>query len=219
MRGLRIYKLSYGKNYYRTSFRRAKMLFTPKKSIIDINDKCAQVNFSRYFRYHVISNMDDTYRNLVFLCIGTDRSTGDSLGPIVGYKLSSMSYDNVCVFGTLDEPVHAKNLSAKVEEIRSIFVNPFIIAVDACLGHQENIGHINISNGPIYPGAGVNKSLLPIGDINITGVVNASGYMEYFVLQNTRLNLVMKMAEIITGGILYSIDDILRRIPAQYMEV
>ncbi len=26
-------------------------------------------------------------RDIVILCIGTDRSTGDSLGPLVGYKL------------------------------------------------------------------------------------------------------------------------------------
>ena len=26
-------------------------------------------------------------KKLVFLCIGTDRSTGDSLGPLIGYKL------------------------------------------------------------------------------------------------------------------------------------
>lgn len=195
------------------------MLFIQKKSVVDITDSCAQINFGRYFRYHLISNMDNTYKSLVFLCIGTDRSTGDSLGPIVGYKLSSLNYDNITVYGTLEDPVHAKNLSQRVEEIKRFYMNPFIVAIDACLGHQENIGHINISNGPIYPGAGVNKNLLPIGNINITGVVNASGYMEYFVLQNTRLNIVMKMADIITGGILYSIDDIYKRISIQYLEI
>ena len=29
-------------------------------------------------------------RGVVFLCIGTDRSTGDSLGPLIGYKLRKM---------------------------------------------------------------------------------------------------------------------------------
>lgn len=185
------------------------------KSIIDINDELAQINFSRFFKYHVISNINSTHRNLIFLCIGTDRSTGDSLGPIVGYKLSNLNYENIFVMGTLDEPVHAKNLEEKIMDIEKYYCNPFIVAVDACLGHNDNIGHINISNGPIYPGAGVNKSLTPIGNINVTGVVNACGYMEYFVLQNTRLNLVMKMADIITGGILYCIDDIYKMITAQ----
>ena len=41
-----------------------------------------------------------------------------------------------------------------------------------------------------------------MGDIHITGIVNVSGYMEFFVLQNTRLNLVMKMAKKIAAGII-----------------
>ncbi|MFP3381143.1 DUF1256 domain-containing protein, partial [Bacillus sp. SIMBA_069] len=48
--------------------------------------------------------------------------------------------------------------------------------------------------GALKPGAGVGKELPPIGDASITGVVNVGGFMEYFVLQNTRLSLVMKMA-------------------------
>lgn len=191
------------------------MALIQDRSVIDINDICAQVNFIRYLKCHVDAVINSTYKSIIYLCIGTDRSTGDSLGPIVGYKLSNLPYNNVFVYGTLDEPVHAKNLTSKVEEIKNCFSNPFIIAIDACLGLQENIGHINISNGPIYPGAGVNKNLIPIGNINITGVVNASGYMEYFVLQNTRLNIVMKMADIITEGIIYSTEDIYKKLSLQ----
>ena len=189
-----------------------KMLFAQKKSFIDINDNCAMINFARLFESYVTSNIDSTYKNLIILCIGTDRSTGDSLGPIVGYKLANLCYDNMCVYGTLDDPVHAKNLTSKITDIKNNYRDPFIVAIDACLGYQENVGHINISNGPIYPGAGVNKNLLPVGNINITGIVNTSGYMEYFVLQNTRLNVVMKMADIITGGIMYCIDDIYKNL-------
>lgn len=184
------------------------LFFTHKKAVIDINDTSAQVNLSKYLKEYIASSIDTTYKNIVFMCIGTDRSTGDSLGPIIGYKLSHLSYTNIAVIGSLEEPIHAKNLDEKVACINSIYENPFIVAIDACLGHNENIGNINISKGPIYPGAGVNKTLLPVGNINITGIVNASGYMEYFVLQNTRLNLVMKMADIIADGILYSIGDL-----------
>lgn len=183
-------------------------MFESKKAVIDINDSYAQLNFSRHLKYFIDSNIDNTYKNIIFLCIGTDRSTGDSLGPIVGYKLLNLNYDSIFVYGNLNDPVHAKNLTEKITEIHNIFEKPFIIAIDACLGHQENIGHINISKGPIYPGAGVNKNLLPVGNINITGVVNAGGYMEYLVLQNTRLSLVMRMADVITGGIMYCIEDI-----------
>ena len=44
---------------------------------------------------------------ILFLCIGTDRSTGDSLGPLVGHSLSRFTLPHARVYGTLDRPVHA----------------------------------------------------------------------------------------------------------------
>lgn len=195
------------------------MLLNRKRSIIDVNDTYAQLNFSKFFKAHISSLLDDAYKSLILLCIGTDRSTGDSLGPIIGYKLSNFHFNNIHVLGTLEEPVHAKNLTFIADEIRMRYKNPFIISIDACLGHQENIGHINIQDGPIYPGAGVNKNLLPIGNMNITGVVNASGYMEYFVLQNTRLSLVMKMADIISSGMIHYLKELDYMLSLKYMQI
>ena len=56
----------------------------------------------------------------MFLCIGTDRSTGDSLGPLVGHKLRRRSLRGAAVIGTLDKPVHAMNLELYVRYIRLI---------------------------------------------------------------------------------------------------
>jgi putative sporulation protein YyaC len=140
-------------------------------------------------------------RPIVFICIGTDRSTGDSLGPLIGSKLHEKGMSLFHVYGTLDEPIHAVNLIEKVNMIQNTFKNPFIIGIDACLGRLKNVGIITIDEGPVKPGAGVNKELIPIGDIHITGIVNVSGFMEFFVLQNTRLSLVMKMASSIADGI------------------
>lgn len=148
---------------------------------------------------------------VVILCVGTDRSTGDCLGPLVGHRLSKFfSMMNVHVLGTLKEPVHAKNLEENMNNIFNSIRNPFIIAIDASLGKMENIGKINLYKGPLYPGAGVNKNLQPVGDISITGIVNMSGFMEYIVLQNTRLSLVMEMAEIISLSLYMSIKNINR---------
>lgn len=135
---------------------------------------------------------------LVIVCIGTDRSTGDSLGPLVGTHLQKRSIPDTYVYGTLEEPVHAVNLQDTLAIIESSFQNPFVIAIDACLGRQKNIGMICVSEGPVLPGSGVNKKLVPVGDINITGIVNVSGFMEYAVLQNTRLNTVMNLSEVIS---------------------
>lgn len=139
------------------------------------------------------------------VCIGTDRSTGDCLGPLIGSKLLESNQNFFKLFGTLDEPVHAANLTETLEIINNTYTNPTVIAVDACLGNLDSIGQINLNLGPIKPGAGVNKDLPPIGDFHITGIVNVGGFMEYFVLQNTRLSLVVKMANNISAGILAGI--------------
>lgn len=140
-------------------------------------------------------------RSIVVCCIGTDRSTGDSLGPIVGSRLSKHMNSNYTVYGTLDEPVHAMNLQEKLHEIHLQFEQPYIIAVDASLGQFSSIGTIQLGAGPLKPGTGVNKQLPEVGSIHVTGIVNVSGFMEYFVLQNTRLSLVMNMADVIAEAI------------------
>ena len=137
----------------------------------------------------------------ILLCIGTDRSTGDCLGPLVGSKIDQMNQGFFEVYGTLNNPVHASNLKDTLEEINSRYKDPLIIAVDACLGQIENVGYINLGNGSLHPGAGVNKNLPPVGQIHITGIVNVGGFMEYMVLQNTRLNIVMGLADIIARGL------------------
>jgi putative sporulation protein YyaC len=142
-----------------------------------------------------------TGRPIVFVCIGTDRSTGDSLGPLVGSFLEEKDISSFHVYGTLDEPIHAVNLDERLKEITIKHEDPYIIGIDACLGRMKNVGVIQVGDGPVKPGAGVNKELPAVGDIHITGIVNVSGFMEFFVLQNTRLNLVMKMAKTIANGI------------------
>ncbi|KIL39619.1 sporulation protein [Gordoniibacillus kamchatkensis] len=144
-------------------------------------------------------------RPLVIVCIGTDRSTGDALGPLVGTHLRRYHLSGYHLYGTLDNPVHAMNLTETVNEIETQFQHPFIIAIDACLGQLSSIGCIQVASGPLKPGAGVNKDLPSIGDMHVTGIVNVGGFMEYFVLQNTRLSLVMNMAEMISRSLFISL--------------
>lgn len=148
-------------------------------------------------RFRFTSFEDD----IVIVCIGTDRSTGDALGPLVGTKLQTKTTRNLQVYGTLDDPVHAMNLKEKLEFIQESHSQATIIAIDACLGQFSHVGNINVINGPLKPGAGVKKELPPVGTFHITGIVNVGGFMEYFVLQNTRLAVVMNMAEIIASGL------------------
>ena len=174
--------------------------------------KCAidsmEVNSIYQFRdilTEQLSQLVRSHRSIVFLCIGTDRSTGDSLGPLVGEKLKFLTRDNIFFYGDLEKPVHAKNLSTTISYIYSTHENPYIIAIDACLGSLENVGKVFIESKPLFPGSAMNKDLPKVGDLSITGIVNISGALEFMVLQNTRLYTVMRLADVISNGIYHSI--------------
>lgn len=143
---------------------------------------------------------------IIFVCIGTDRSTGDALGPLVGTRLLAYNLVDFPVYGTLEEPVHALNLAETLSAIEQTYRDPFIVGIDACLGQLSSVGSIKVGSGPLKPGAGVNKDLPPVGHIHITGIVNVGGFMEYFVLQNTRLHLVTMLADTIAKSIHLSLN-------------
>ncbi len=152
-------------------------------------------------REHVVSN-----KSIIFLCIGSDRATGDCLGPIIGYKLSKyQKQQNFYVYGTLEEPVHAKNLKDTIDMIYALHEDAFIIAIDASLGKSDHVGYITLGEGPLKPGAGVDKDLPEVGDLFITGIVNFSGFLDHMLLQTTRLNVVMSLADHICLAINYCI--------------
>jgi len=143
------------------------------------------------------------YQPLIFLCIGSDRATGDSLGPIVGYKLKQHHLSTAYIYGTLEHPVHAKNLDEVLREINDTFDQPFIVAIDASLGKASHIGYFTLGEGALKPGAGVGKNLPHVGNLYITGIVNLSGFLENSLLQTTRLYTVMSLADKISTGICY----------------
>lgn len=140
-----------------------------------------------------------TVNDVVFVCIGTDRSTGDSLGPLVGTYLSGIGYTNV--YGTLDEPTHAMNLT---EVVAGLPADRTVIAIDASLGQVTSVGTTQVINGPLKPGAGVGRDLCYVGEYAIAPVVNAATgniKTDYLILNNTRLAVVMRLAKDITSAI------------------
>ncbi|WP_158220070.1 spore protease YyaC [Tissierella sp. P1] len=163
--------------------------------MITINSQDCKEKFYQSFKTQ-LEQINKTYDEICIACIGTDRSTGDSLGPLVGYKLGEL--EGIRIVGNLDKPLHAQNLK---EFVSSLDENTLVIAVDAALGKEERVGFINVKQGALRPGAGVGKDLPHLGDIAITGIVNIGGMMEFMVLQNTRLSVVMKMADVISEGL------------------
>ena len=155
--------------------------------------------------YTLLEHTRKETQPVVILCIGTDRVTGDALGPLVGHQLYT-SANNFIIYGNLEHPVHAINLAETMERIYQKYEDPYVIAIDASLGTKEHIGYVTLRQGPLKPGQGIAKNLPEIGDISITGIVNLSGRPGAFLLQNTRLCTVMKLVDCITLGINHAED-------------
>jgi putative sporulation protein YyaC len=146
-------------------------------------------------------------KEIVFVCIGTDRSTGDCLGPLVGTKLKDYMVKNAYVYGTLEEPVHAKNLDYYREILADKHPDAFIVAIDACLGKFESVGKVMVKEESLKPGAAMDKELGEIGHIGIIGIVNIVGVFEFMVLQNTRLFTTMSLADTIVDNIVSLLNE------------
>lgn len=138
----------------------------------------------------------------IFVCIGSDRVTGDSLGPLIGTTLYHSANFPFPVYGTLHQPIHALNLGDSIRTIKYRHPGCPIVAIDASLGTRRHQQYITISKGSLLPGAGVSKDLPEVGDISITGIININGRCSQAILQNTRLATVMTLASSICQGIL-----------------
>lgn len=135
---------------------------------------------------------------IVFLCIGSDRSTGDAFGPLVGTLLQE-NHVPFFVYGTLKSPVHALNLENTLKEIQKKFKNPLIFGIDACLGDYQQIGCIFLKKGSFSPGNAVHNALPYLGDYHLTAVVNyLDPHFPILSLNGTRLNTVMALAKYTT---------------------
>lgn len=158
---------------------------------------------------------------VLYLCIGSDRSTGDSLGPLIGHMLTCREHRYLsgrhrvpdrpdrneaahgcpAVLGTLRQPVHAVNLEEMIGLIEQEYQDAVVVAIDASIGSREHVGCITLSKGAMKPGLGVSKNLSAVGHISITGIVGSQGRFEPLLLQNTRLSVVMELADCICRGI------------------
>lgn len=138
----------------------------------------------------------------VIVCVGSDLAIGDSLGPITGSMLKFKTQGvNAFLYGTLSSPVTAKEIKYMRTFLRETHKNSPIIAIDAAVGNEGDIGLIKITDSPLFPGAGANKKLGAIGDMSILGIVAEKSVANYGLFNTTRLNLVYSMSEIIAEAL------------------
>lgn len=146
------------------------------------------------------------------LCIGSDLSVGDSLGPVTGTMLKEqLTGLNCYVYGTLSKPITAHEVKYMNEFLQSTHPKSPVIAIDAAVGLAGDIGLIRLSSAGIKPGSGANKKLATVGDASIMGIVAEKSVFNYSLFSATRLNVVYKMASIIAEGVTSYVLETLQR--------
>lgn len=147
----------------------------------------------------------------VILCVGSDLSVGDSLGPLVGTMLKNkLKSLNLYVYGTLAKPITAHEVKYMNEFIKLTHPACPIIAVDAAVGTARDVGLIKIVKRGLKPGSGANKNLTRVGDVSIMGIVAEKTMFNYSLFSTTRLNMVFRMAQIISDGIAAYLTDFIQ---------
>ncbi|MFZ5595506.1 MAG: spore protease YyaC [Bacillota bacterium] len=124
-------------------------------------------------------------KDITYLCIGSDLSTGDCFGPLTGTLLKNLGIKNVV--GSLDDTVHAANLEEKLLQIPG---DSYIVAIDSMMGNFRDIGNLIFIRGPIRPGAALNKGLPPVGDVSVVLNVASNSLANFLTLGCVSLNRV-----------------------------
>ena len=157
-----------------------------------MNDKTYQ-NFVKQLQLKLRNNS----KELLFLCIGTNKIIGDSFGPMVGTKLTKLN-KNINILGNMNEPMGRININKKIEEIKKYQKEKYIIAIDSAISSKkENIGKIFITNSSMILGNGINKNILKIGDISIKAVV----CQNFKVLEKVSKKTIDHLSAIVASGI------------------
>ena len=150
----------------------------------------------------------------VILCIGSDLSVGDSLGPVTRTKLKQqLAGLNCYVYGTLAKPITAHEVKYMNDFLRLTHPASPIIAIDAAVGNAGDIGLIRVAGRGLRPGSGANKRLAKVGDVSVMGIIAEQSVFNYSLFSATRLNVVYKMSEIIADGVTSFVLDYLRNMP------
>lgn len=136
----------------------------------------------------------------VIVCIGTDAVVGDSLGPLVGSMLKEKLAGKTYVFGTVENPITAKEVSSVADFVKNAYPDVPILAIDAALGSREEIGTVKVIKKSIKPGLGVDKDLAEVGSASIIGIVEERERGKR-CLSTVRLSLVYGQAKFIASEI------------------
>ncbi len=143
---------------------------------------------------------DDIRTEPVFLCIGSDRHILDCFGPLTGTLLKTY-IPEAAVLGTLDQPLHARNMIQGIAALERTHKGRTVIAIDASVGNEDEIGLLQVRSGSLMPGRALAKNLPPVGDYAITGVVEIRANKRGTRNKHFGLGLVYRMTQVLSRSI------------------
>ena len=137
------------------------------------------------------------------MCIGTDKHILDCLGPLIGTMVKEQM-PMFPLYGTLHNPLHARNITKQLQSIRCLHEGGTELVIDASVGEPDEVGHIRLRAGSIYPGKATGKKLPHVGEYALTGVVKSKQISRLLPNQvrNESLAMVYTMARIISLSLL-----------------
>ena len=174
-----------------------------------IDEDIVKEEFIRNFedKLYIQKKIKD-FSQVVFLCIGTDKVIGDSIGPLVGSKLQELIRDynifNIDIYGSLKSNVNYINIENIIKKINKYYTDACIIVIDSALSKKENIGKIYVSNTKTVLGKGLNKNKIQIGDISIKAVVGKDLKIPKYNFKNLQeisLGLILNLSNTLANGI------------------
>lgn len=159
------------------------------------------------------SKINNKNKMIIFLCIGTNKVIGDSLGPIVGTNLQKMLKDNkkIKVFGNINNPINALNVKENIEYINKRYIDKYIIVIDSAVSDKDLIGEIFITKNKTILGKGIDNKISEIGDISIKCSVSNNqdnGIKNFEALQKVPKEFISNLADIVSLGIYEVISNI-----------
>lgn len=144
---------------------------------------------------------------IVVVCFGTPTVNGDSFGPRVGSFLKENNLP-CFVYGTLENPVTARNMEEYISFVRRVHEGDVILSVDASLGKCERVGKIAVRTDGVCP-AGIKGEKRRFGDVGVLGVVGDKDTDHISALLTANIDKVSKMADKVAIMIKEAVEQIL----------
>lgn len=140
-------------------------------------------------------------KDIIFLCIGSNKIIGDSFGPKVGSKLKEMEFNKkIKLIGDMKKPITAKNVKNILKKIDK---RSYIIAIDSALSNLvEN--EVFITKDQISLGSGIGKQIDTIGNLGIK--LNVAKHKNNFIENIKSLKMINeyklnKLSSMVSQGI------------------